>query len=692
MEDIINKENMNSNISANPFLNKTFGTPYETAPFDKIRFEHYEEAMMEGMKRDDADIERITSNPEPPTFENTIIPKGDRTLTRVSNVFFNLISADTNDEMDALAQKMSPILTEHSNKIMFNEALWQRVQAIHADHRPLEPEEQTLLDNMYQSFVRHGALLSPEKKEEFMRLQMELSQVTLQYQQNVLKDTNAFLLLLTDEAQLSGLPDSQREAAALAAREQGKEGWLFTLHAPSYGPFMMYADDRNLRHQMYMAHNTLCTHDNENNNLPLVPRIVNLRRRLANILGYKTFADFILVKRCAENIQNVERLLSELLEAYMPAARREMEEVTALARETEGPDYELKPWDFSYYSHKLRMLRYNIDSEMLRPYFELSQVKQGVFGLATRLYGITFHKRTDIAVYHPDVEAWEVQDEDGSYLGILYTDFHPRSSKQSGAWMTTYKEQWIDEDDGSDSRPHASVTMNFTKPTDTKPALLTLGEVETFLHEFGHSLHALFSKVRFESLSCTNVYWDFVELPSQFMENYVTEPEFLNTFARHYKTGEPMPQELIDRIIRSKNFLCGYACVRQVSLGLLDLAYYTLEEDFDADVLAFEQVAWKDAQLMQPVEGTCMSVQFSHIMSGGYAAGYYSYKWAEVLDADAFAAFKEHGIFDRETASRFRHEILSRGATEPPMTLYRRFRGQEPTIDALLKRNGIKHG
>ncbi|MBQ8969459.1 MAG: M3 family metallopeptidase [Bacteroidaceae bacterium] len=688
----MDKENMNSNISANPFLNKTFGTPYETVPFDKIRFEHYEEAMMEGMKRDDADIERITSNPELPTFENTIIPKGDRTLTRVSNVFFNLISADTNDEMDALAQKMSPILTEHSNKIMFNEALWQRVQAIHADHRPLEPEEQTLLDNMYQSFVRHGALLSPEEKEEFMRLQMELSQVTLQYQQNVLKDTNAFQLLLTEETQLCGLPDSQREAAALAAREQGKEGWLFTLHAPSYGPFMMYADDRELRRQMYMAHMTICTHDNENNNLPLVPRIVNLRRQLANILGYKTFADFILVKRCAENIQNVERLLRELLEAYMPAARREMEEVTALARETEGPDYELKPWDFSYYSHKLRMLRYNIDSEMLRPYFELSQVKQGIFGLATRLYGITFHKRTDIAVYHPDVEAWEVQDEDGSYLGILYTDFHPRASKQSGAWMTTYKEQWIDEDDGSESRPHASVTMNFTKPTDTKPALLTLGEVETFLHEFGHSLHALFSKVRFESLSCTNVYWDFVELPSQFMENYVTEPEFLNTFARHYETGESMPQELIDRIIRSKNFMCGYACVRQVSLGLLDLAYYTLEQDFDADVLAFEQEAWKDAQLMRPVEGTCMSVQFSHIMSGGYAAGYYSYKWAEVLDADAFAVFKEHGIFDRETANRFRNEVLSRGATEAPMTLYRRFRGQEPTIDALLKRNGIKHG
>lgn len=673
----------------NPFLNKTFGTVHETVPFDKIRFEHYEEAMLEGMKRDDADIERIVRNPEQPTFENTIIPKGDRTLTRVSNAFFNLISADTNDEMDALAQKMSPLLTEHSNKIMLNSDLWQRVKAVHDNHRTLEPEEQTLLDNMYQSFVRHGALLSDEDKQRFARLQTELSQVTLQYQQNMLKDTNAFQLHLTEKSDLSGLPESQVEAAALAAKERGLEGWVFTLHAPSYGPFMTYTDNAEFRRQMYMARMTICTRDNEANNLPLIPHIVNTRRQLANILGYETFADFILEKRMAGDIAHVRNLLNDLLEAYMPKAREEMEEVTALARRTEGPDYEMRPWDFSYYSHKLQMEKYNLDSEMLRPYFELSQVKQGVFGLATRLYGITFHLRQDIAVYHPDVEAWEVQDKDGSYLGILYTDFHPRSSKQSGAWMTTYKEQWIDEDDGGDSRPHASVTMNFTKPTETKPALLTLGEVETFLHEFGHSLHALFSKVRFESLSCTNVYWDFVELPSQFMENYSTEPEFLATFARHYQTGEPLPQELIDRIILSKNFMCGYACVRQVSLGLLDLAYYTLKDDFRGDVMQFEQEAWKACQLMQPVKGTCMSVQFGHIMSGGYAAGYYSYKWSEVLDADAFSVFKAHGIFDKETADRFRNEILSRGATEPPMTLYKRFRGQEPTIDALLRRSGI---
>ena len=675
----------------NPFLEKKYNTPFETVPFDKIRFEHYEEAMREGMKRDDEDIDRLVNNPEPASFDNTIIPKGDRTLSKVSNVFFNLLSADTNDQMDELAQKMSPILTEHSNKIMFNEGLWQRVQAVYKDHRELTAEESMLLDNMYQSFVRHGALLSAENKKRFAQLQMDLSQITLQYQQNMLRDTNAFQLHLESESQLSGLPDSQIEAAALAAKEKGLHGWLFTLHAPSYGPFMTYADDAELRKCMYMAHGTLCT-QGEYNNLPLIPRIVNTRRQLVNLLGYSTFADFVLKRRMASDVAHVRKLLDDLLQAYLPTARKEIEEVAELARETQGPDYILQPWDLPYYSHKLKMRRYDIDSEMLRPYFELSRVKEGVFGLATRLYGITFHPNKDIPVYHPDVEAWEVHDADDSLLGILYTDFHPRASKQSGAWMTAFKEQWTDEEDG-DSRPHVSVTMNFTKPTETKPALLTLGEVETFLHEFGHSLHALFSKVRFESLSCTNVYWDFVELPSQFMENYVTEPEFLNTFAFHYETGEPIPEELIKRIQLSRNFMVAYACVRQVSFGLLDLAYYTLKEDLDSDIYDFERKAVAPCRLLSSVpEEYIMSTNFSHIMSGGYAAGYYSYKWAEVLEADAFDEFRKHGIFDRTTAQRFRDEILSRGGTEPPMQLYRRFRGAEPTIDALLRRNGIKNG
>ena len=675
----------------NPFLEKKYNTPFETVPFDKIRFEHYEEAMREGMKRDDEDIERLVNNPEPASFDNTIIPKGDRTLSKVSNVFFNLLSADTNDKMDELAQKMSPILTEHSNKIMFNEGLWQRVQAVYKDHRELTAEESMLLDNMYQSFVRHGALLSAEDKKRFAQLQMELSQITLQYQQNMLRDTNVFQLHLESESQLSGLPDSQIEAAALAAKEKGLQGWLFTLHAPSYGPFMTYADDAELRKRMYMAHGTLCT-QGEYNNLPLIPRIVNTRRQLVNLLGYSTFADFVLERRMASDVAHVRKLLDDLLQAYLPTARKEIEEIAELARETQGPDYILQPWDLPYYSHKLKMRRYDIDSEMLRPYFELSRVKKGVFGLATRLYGITFHPNKDIPVYHPDVEAWEVHDADDSLLGILYTDFHPRASKQSGAWMTAFKEQWTDEEDG-DSRPQVSVTMNFTKPTETKPALLTLGEVETFLHEFGHSLHALFSKVRFESLSCTNVYWDFVELPSQFMENYVTEPEFLNTFAFHYETGEPIPEELIKRIQLSRNFMVAYACVRQVSFGLLDLAYYTLKEDLDSDIYDFERKAVAPCRLLSSVpEEYIMSTNFSHIMSGGYAAGYYSYKWAEVLEADAFDEFRKHGIFDRTTAQRFRDEILSRGGTEPPMQLYRRFRGAEPTIDALLRRNGIKNG
>lgn len=675
----------------NPFLEKKYNTPFETVPFDKIRFEHYEEAMREGMKRDDEDIERLVNNPEPASFDNTIIPKGDRTLSKVSNVFFNLLSADTNDQMDELAQKMSPILTEHSNKIMFNEGLWQRVQAVYKEHRELTAEESMLLDNMYQSFVRHGALLSAEDKKRFAQLQMELSQITLQYQQNMLRDTNVFQLHLESESQLSGLPNSQIEAAALAAKEKGLQGWLFTLHAPSYGPFMTYADDAELRKRMYLAHGTLCT-QGEFNNLPLIPRIVNTRRQLVNLLGYSTFADFVLERRMASDVAHVRKLLDDLLQAYLPTARKEIEEVAELARETQGPDYVLQPWDLPYYSHKLKMRRYDIDSEMLRPYFELSRVKEGVFGLATRLYGITFQPNKEIPVYHPDVEAWEVHDADDSLLGILYTDFHPRASKQSGAWMTAFKEQWTDEEDG-DSRPHVFVTMNFTKPTETKPALLTLGEVETFLHEFGHSLHALFSKVRFESLSCTNVYWDFVELPSQFMENYVTEPEFLNTFAFHYETGEPIPEELIKRIQLSRNFMVAYACVRQVSFGLLDLAYYTLTEDLDSDIYEFERKAVAPCRLLSSVpDEYIMSTNFSHIMSGGYAAGYYSYKWAEVLDADAFDEFRKHGIFDRTTAQRFRDEILSRGGTEPPMQLYRRFRGAEPTIDALLRRNGIKNG
>ena len=673
----------------NVFLDK-YTTPYETVPFDKIRFEDYEEAMLEGMRREDADLQRILDNPEPPTFENTIDTLDDRTLERVTTTFFNLLSAHTNDEMDALAQKMQPLLTEHSQNIMLNERYFQRVKAVKDQCLRLDVQDKRLLDNLYESFERNGATLPEDKKVLFRQLMQELSMLTLQFQQNELKDTNEFSLHVTSAEELKGLPDTALEAAAQAAREAGKEGWLFTLHAPSFTPFMMYSENRELRRRMYMARQTLCTHGNAYDNRDIVVRIVNLRRQLAQLLGYRHWAEYVLKRRMAENVENVNDLLEKLIEAYLPVARKEVAEVEALARSREGEDFCLMPWDFAHYSHLLKMERYHIDAEMLRPYFELSRVQEGVFGLATRLYGITFHLREDIPVYHPDVQAWEVRDEDGSFLAVLYTDFFPRPSKQSGAWMTNYKEQWIDKETQQDSRPVVSVVMNFTKPTDTKPALLTLGEVETFLHEFGHALHGMFSKVRHASLSGTNVYWDFVELPSQFMENYAVEPEFLHTFARHYETGEPLPDELVERIRESRNFNVAYACIRQVCFGLLDMAYYTQEEEFTEDVMEFEQKVWERLRLLPSVPGTCMSTQFGHIMSGGYSAGYYSYKWAEVLDADAFSVFQRVGIFNRGQAGIFRRAILQRGGTENPMHLYCRFRQGVPTIDALLRRNGIK--
>ena len=673
----------------NVFLDK-YTTPYETVPFDKIRFEDYEEAMLEGMRREDADLQRILDNPEPPTFENTIDTLDDRTLERVTTTFFNLLSAHTNDEMDALAQKMQPLLTEHSQNIMLNERYFQRVKAVKDQCLRLDVQDKRLLDNLYESFERNGATLPEDKKVRFRQLMQELGMLTLQFQQNELKDTNEFSLHVTSAEELRGLPDTALEAAAQAAREAGKEGWLFTLHAPSFTPFMMYCENRELRRRMYMARQTLCTHGNAYDNRDIVVRIVNLRRQLAQLLGYRHWAEYVLKRRMAENVENVNDLLEKLIEAYLPVARKEVAEVEALARSREGEDFCLMPWDFAHYSHLLKMERYHIDAEMLRPYFELSRVQEGVFGLATRLYGITFHLREDIPVYHPDVQAWEVRDEDDSFLAVLYTDFFPRPSKQSGAWMTNYKEQWIDKETQQDSRPVVSVVMNFTKPTDTKPALLTLGEVETFLHEFGHALHGMFSKVRHASLSGTNVYWDFVELPSQFMENYAVEPEFLHTFARHYETGEPLPDELVERIRESRNFNVAYACIRQVCFGLLDMAYYTQEEEFTEDVMEFEQKVWERLRLLPSVPGTCMSTQFGHIMSGGYSAGYYSYKWAEVLDADAFSVFQRVGIFNRGQAGIFRRAILQRGGTENPMHLYCRFRQGVPTIDALLRRNGIK--
>lgn len=682
------------NIRKNPFF-EPYTTPHETVPFDKIKIEDYEEAFMEGIRRDDEQIEKTISNTDEPTFDNTIINVDDDKdgyydlLSRVSTVFFNLLSAETNDEMDALAQKLQPILTKHANDVRLNKKLFERIKYVYEHHRELTPEEQMLLENCYDGFVRSGALLDDEGKEKLRKLTEEASMLSLQFSQNLLKENKAYTINITNEEELDGLPDTAKEAAALAAKEHGKEGWVFTLDYPSYSPFMTYSTQRELRKQLYMMRNTICTHSNDENNINICRRIVNLRREIAQLLGFNTYADYVLKNRMASNEANVYKLLNDLISAYMPTAKAEVQDIEKKAKEMEGNDFIMEPWDFSYYSHKLQLERFNLDAEMLRPYFELGKVIEGVFGLANKLYGITFKENKDIPVYHGDVKAYEVFDKDGSYLAVFYADFHPRKGKQGGAWMTEYQGQWIDKK-GENVRPHVSVVMNLTKPTAEKPALLTLGEVETFLHEFGHSLHGMFANTRFESLSGTNVWWDFVELPSQFMENYAVEKDFLRTFAFHYKTGEPLPDELIDRIAKSRNFMVAYGCMRQVSFGLLDMAYYTQSQPFTDDIIPFEKKAWEKAMVLPQLPDTCMTVQFSHIMAGGYAAGYYSYKWAEVLDADAFSVFKKNGIFDKKTAQSFRDNILSKGGTEHPMTLYKRFRGGEPTIDALLERNGIK--
>ena len=690
---MLDEKNIEKRI--NPFF-EPYQTPHDTVPFTRIRLEDYEEAFMEGIRRDDEATDKLVNDPAEPTFENTIArvdtDKGEHyydLLSRVSNVFSCMMSAETCDELEALAQKMSPILTKHANDITLNKRLFERIKFVH-DHpnRELTAEEQMLLDTSYDGFVRSGALLDEAGKEKLRKLTEEASMLTLQFSQNLLKENKAYTLHITDKAQLDGLPETAIAAAAQNAKEKEQEGWVFTLDYPSYSPFMTYSTQRELRKEMYMARNTECIHDNDSNNLEICKRLVNLRRELAQLLGFDTYADYVLKHRMATNIDNVYQLLNDLIAAYKPTAVKEVAEIEALAKKLEGDDFDIKPWDFSYYSHKLQMEKFNLDAEMLRPYFQLDKVIDGVFGLANKLYGITFKENKDIPVYHPDVKAYEVFDKDGSYLAVFYADFFPRKGKQGGAWMTEFQGQWIDHK-GNNVRPHVSVVMNFTKPTEEKPALLTLGEVETFLHEFGHSLHGMFANTRFESLSGTNVWWDFVELPSQFMENYAVEKDFLRTFAFHFQTGEPLPDELIERIVKSRNFMAAYACLRQVSFGLLDMAYYTKKDEFTDNIIPFEKKAWEKAIVMPQLPNTCMTVQFSHIMAGGYAAGYYSYKWAEVLDADAFSVFKKNGIFDQATAQSFRDNILSKGGTEHPMTLYKRFRGQEPTIDALLERNEV---
>lgn len=679
-----------STQAQNPFFSE-YDTPHGTVPFSKITTADYEPAIDRGIKLGLQEIEAICNNRAVPDFDNTIVAleNSGKDLDRVLNTFGPLLSALSDDEMMDLSMRVTPKLSEYSTAIALNTRLWEKIKYVweNRDKYNLTPEESMLLKQTYDSFARNGALLEGNDRETYRKLSAELSELSTKFGQNVLKELNTYEIWLTKD-DLAGLPEGVVEAAALAAKEKSREGeFLFTLAQPTYMAFMKYSDRRDLREKMYRLYSSRNT-KGEFSNVEILKQIADKRRQLANLLGYNTYAEYSLVNTMAEKPENVYKLLNELRDAYIPAQKKEFAELTQFASGLEGKSFEIKPWDYSYYSNKLKQSKYSYDEEEMRPYFELNNVIDGVFGLATKLYGLTFVPAPDVEVYHPDVKAFEVKDRNGEYVGIIYTDFFPRESKSPGAWMTEFKPQWT-EADSTNSRPHVSIVMNFTKPTDTKPSLLTPYEVETFLHEFGHALHGLMSNTRFASLSGTNVYRDFVELPSQFNENYMTQKQFLDGFARHYQTGEPIPQALVDKIVESAQFGAAYACLRQLNFGLVDMAWHSITAPVD-DASKFEIEAGKSVQMFEPVEGTMTSPTFSHIFGGGYAAGYYSYKWAEVLDADAFATFLENGIFDQKTADEFRTNILMKGGTEHPAELYRRFRGQDPSIDALLKRDGIE--
>lgn len=677
-------------------LFQKYNTPYGAYAFDQIKQADFLPAFRQAIVDKRVEIDRIISSDAPPTFENTILAleRAGEKLEWVSGIFFNLLHAHSNDELMEISETIIPDLSELSTYVLLSKPLFERIKTVYDQREALglDQEEMRLLSNCYEGFAESGALLNDSGKVRLEQLSLEMSQATLMYGQNNLKDQKRYRLHLTEIKEVEGMPDSLLVQARERAEREGRgEGWTFDLSAPSYIPFMQHCRHSHLREQMYLAKTRVGAAGDEYDNSALIRRIVNGRLEEAQLLGHKTFAHWALNKRMARNPEHVYELLDKLLVAYKPVASKEIEKIAKFAQEQDAKA-QLNSWDWSYWSEQYKQAHYQIDDEMLRPYFELGRVIDAVFGLATRLYGISFSERVDIPVYHPDVRVYEVNDEDGCYLGLLYTDFFPREGKQSGAWKSTFQDQYH-EQDGTDHRAHVVLVMNFTPPTSSMPSLLTPGEVSTFLHEFGHALHALLSECRFASLSGTSVTRDFVELPSQLMENWLGEEEWLMTFAHHHQTGTPLPTEYLDRIKEMKHFLVGYATCRQLSFGYLDMAWHGITEPVaeDLDIKNFEEEAWSKALVLPPSpSGSLMSTSFGHIFSGGYAAGYYGYKWAEVLDADAFSVFKKAGIFDREVAARFRKEVLSQGDKREAMELYQAFRGGEPTIDALLKRDGIQ--
>ncbi|MCH7397087.1 M3 family metallopeptidase [Belliella sp. DSM 107340] len=673
----------------NPLLEK-FNTPFDTAPFEKIKTEHFLPAIEEGIQMAKADIETIKSN-EKVNFENTIVAldhAGDR-LNIISGIFYNLNAAETNEQIQALAREISPLLTAHGNDILLDDALFGKIQQVYdqKDKFELNEEQATLLEKTYKSFVRNGAKLNEEQKIQLREIDKNLSQLSLKFGENVLAETNKYQLVVDDESKLSGLPESIKEGASQSAEEKGhKDKWVFTLDFPSYFPFMTYADDRELRKELFLAYNTKASKGDELDNKQFIKEMLELKTKRAKLLGYNSYSDFVLEERMAKSGSAVMEFLKNLLEKAKPKALDEIKEVSEFAKKLDSID-QLEKWDFGYYSEKLKKEKYEVDDELLRPYFKLENAIEGVFETAEKLYGLKFKTNKDIEVYHPDVTAYEVSDKDNNHLAVFYADFFPRPGKRNGAWMTSYRGQKLIG--GKDQRPHVSIVCNFTKPTKTKPSLLTFNEVTTLFHEFGHALHGMLAKGTYESLTGTSVYWDFVELPSQIFENWCYEKECLDLFAKHYETCETIPSALIEKIKNASNFLQGYQTVRQISLALLDMAYHSSDPSMITDIVVFEREQMKKTSLLPEVEGTMMSTSFSHIFQGGYAAGYYSYKWAEVLDADAFELFQEKGIFDAETANSFRVNILESGGKVHPSILYKRFRGREPRPEALLKRAGL---